>query len=288
MTSTILVLGATGMVGSHAARGLRERGATVRAFVRDAGRAATLLGPDIELAVGDLADAATLRRALVGVGRVLLCSANAPRQAELEIGAVDACAAAGVGRVVKISAKGAAVDSPVPFWAQHARIEDHLRRSGLPAVVLRPSTYASNLLAAAGSVAAAGRLFAPAGSAPIAFVDPRDVADVAVAALTADAPTGTIHTLTGPESLTFDEVAARWAAVLGRPVGYVDVPDEAALGSMVQSGLPEWLAAGIVAVFGQLRRGAAAATTDEVRAITGRPPRTVTEFLRDFAGAIAA
>ncbi len=203
--------------------------------------------------------------------------------------AVDACAEAGVDRVVKVSAKGAALGSPVPFWDQHARIEHHLRRSGLPAVLLRPSTYASNLLAAAGSVAAAGRLFAPAGSASVAFVDPRDVAGVAVAALSADeVAAAATHTLTGPESLTFDQVAARWSGVAGRDVAYVDVPDEAAFGAMVQAGLPEWLAAGIVAVYGQLRRGVAADTTDEVRAITGREPRTVTEFLHDFAGALAA
>ncbi len=77
---TILVFGATGMVGSHAARELRDARLSVRAFVRDEGRVAALLGPDIDLAVGDLTEPRTLRRALSGVDRVLLCTANGPRR----------------------------------------------------------------------------------------------------------------------------------------------------------------------------------------------------------------
>ena len=65
--------------------------------------------------------------------RVLLCLGNRPDQADLEVAAIDACRAAGVRRVVKISAKGAQPGSPVPFWDQHARIEDHLWRSGMAA-----------------------------------------------------------------------------------------------------------------------------------------------------------
>jgi hypothetical protein len=81
--------------------------------------------------------------------------------------------------------------------------------------------------------------------------------------------------------LTFTEVAERWGAVLRRPVAYRDVPDDAALAAMLEAGMPTWLAAGIVAVWGELRRGAASSTTDLVRLLTGREPRTLTEFLED-------
>ena len=213
---------------------------------------------------------------------MLLCLANRPDQAGLEVAAIDACRTAGVRRLVKISAKGAQIGSPVPFWDQHARIENHLWASGLAAVVLRPSTYTSNLLASAGAVAATGRLFAPAGSAPIAFVDPRDVASVAVAALLDPAHDGRTHTLTGPQALTFAQVADRWSATIGKPVEYVDIPDEAARASMLGLGLPPWIVDGIIAVFGQLRHGAASAVTDQVPRILQREPRRVEDFLRTF------
>ena len=91
MKSTVLVLGATGMVGSHVARSLFDHGEPVRAFVRDPVRAAQLLGSTMPLAVGDLTDPVTVRSALDGVDRVLLCLANRPDQAQLEISAIDAC-----------------------------------------------------------------------------------------------------------------------------------------------------------------------------------------------------
>jgi uncharacterized protein YbjT (DUF2867 family) len=282
MKSTVLVLGATGMVGSHVARSLSDRGEPVRAFVRDPGRAAQMLGGTVPLAVGDLTEPATLDTALDGVDRVLLCLGNRPDQAHLEISVIDACRRAGVRRVVKISAKGAQVGSPVPFWDQHARIEDHLRRSGISSVILRPSTYASNLLASAQPVQAMGRLFAPAGTAPVAFIDPRDVAAVAVAALLDPAHDGHTYTLTGPEALTFAEVAERWSTVIGQPVEYVDIPDEAARAAMLEAGLPPWLTDGIVAVFGQLRHGVASTVNDQVQQILGRRPGAVGDFLRAF------
>jgi uncharacterized protein YbjT (DUF2867 family) len=282
MKSTVLVLGATGMVGSHVVRELAERGEPVRAFVRDPGRAAQLLSDTVPLAAGDLTEPGTLDAALEGVGRVLLCMGNRPDQAHLEISAIDACRRAGVGRMVKISAKGAQVGSPVPFWDQHAHIEDHLWRSGIPSVVLRPRTYASNLLASAAVVGQLGRLFAPAGSTRIAFVDPRDVASVAVSALLEAGHVGRTYTLTGPQSLTFAQVAQCWGEIAGRPVEYVDVPDEAARASLLGLGIPPWIADGIVAVFGQLRQGTAAGVNDQVERILGRPAGPVEEFLRAF------
>jgi uncharacterized protein YbjT (DUF2867 family) len=76
-------------------------------------------------------------------------------------------------------------------------------------------------------------------------------------------------------------VAADLPAATGRPVGFVDVPDEAARAGLLQSGEPDWFADTLVMLFGALRRGVAAQTTDGVRTLTGREPRTFAEFARD-------
>src|SRR4028119_327754 len=112
----VLVTGATGNVGSRVVGELRDLGVPVRAFVRDADMAATMLGDGIEIAAGDFSDAASVRRALEGVEGVFLACANDPRQVEDEAGGVDAAAGAGVRRIVKLSALGAEVGSPVAFW----------------------------------------------------------------------------------------------------------------------------------------------------------------------------
>ena len=137
---TILVTGATGNVGSAVVAELGDRGLPVRAFVRDPDRAAAILGPDVELAVGDFPDPASIRAALEGIEVVFLACANVPPQVEYEIRVIDAAARAGVRRLVKLSALGAAPGSRVAFWDWHARIERHLEASGVPWVNLRPAT----------------------------------------------------------------------------------------------------------------------------------------------------
>jgi uncharacterized protein YbjT (DUF2867 family) len=284
----VLVTGATGVVGANVVRELQRRGIPVRAFVRDPARAGAVLGDEVEIATGDFADRASIRAALDGTHRVLLCSPNHPQQVEHETNVIDAAAAAGIGLVVKIGANGARIGSPLQFWDAHGRIVEHLRESGLPTVVLQPSTYTSNLLASAQAVAHTGRLFAPAGDAAVSMIDPRDVAAVAALVLTEAGHEGRTYTLTGPAAVTYHDVAAQLSAAIGRPVEYVDVPDQAARDAMVGAGLPAWTADRILVLWGLLRSGAAALTTDVVRVLTGRDARTVREFARDHAAAFRA
>ena len=103
---------------------------------------------------------------------------------------IDAAAQAGVRRIVKLSARGAAIGAPVAYWHWHALIEQHLRASGVPAVMLQPGFLMTNLLGAAEHVRQQGMLFAPAAGARIAMIDPADVAAVAAVALTTDGHDG--------------------------------------------------------------------------------------------------
>jgi uncharacterized protein YbjT (DUF2867 family) len=279
----ILVTGATGHVGSHVARLLRERGATVRAFVRDRDRAAARLDAGIELAVGDFEDRASLRAALAGTDTLFLASANHPRQAEHEMTSIDAARDAAVTRIVKLSAIGAETGSPLSFWDQHGRIEEHLQRTGLPAVVLRPSGYMQYLLASADQIRQHGALFAPLAGAANALIDTRDVAAAAVIALTTNAHVGQTYVLTGPELLTYDRIAAEIGSAVGRPVVFVPVSDDDARQAMRASGMPSWLAEQLVIMMRLQRGGAAAAVTDTVRRLTGREPRSWRDFVRENA-----
>ena len=283
--TTVLVTGATGTVGSAVVSELGERGATVRAFVRDPGKAAAILGEDVELAVGDLGDPESVRRALDGVDRVFLACANVPGQIGYESNAIDAAAQADVERIVKLSANGAEIGSPLSFWDWHGRIEEHLARCGVAAVVLRPSNYMTNLLASADAIAHTGKLFAPAGGARIAMIDPRDVAAVAAVVLTEDGHDGQVHVLTGPEALGYDEVAAALSDATGRPIEFVDFPEKAARQGMLEAGVPEFVADFLVRLFGALRAGAHALPTDTVREMTGGNPRELKDFARERADA---
>ena len=283
----IVVTGATGQAGSEVVRALAARGDRVRAFVRDPGLARRKLGEHVELAVGDLADPRSVRAALDGAGTLFLSCADDPRRVGWETSAIDAAVAAGVRRIVKLSAVGAEPGSPVTFWDWHGQVEEHLRASGTGWVILRSSWYMSNLLAAAAQVAAEGRLYAPAGQARVAMIDPRDVGAAAAALLLARAASpgheGQTYLVTGPEAITFAQVAAGLSAATGRGIEFTDIPGEAAEQAMIAGGVPAFAAGQIVRIFAQLRQGADRRVTATVQALTGSAPRDFAAFARDHA-----
>jgi uncharacterized protein YbjT (DUF2867 family) len=283
----VLVTGATGNVGSVVVRELAARGLPARAFVRNPAKAAALLGPATELAVGDFADPASVRAALDGVDAVFLACGNVGDQVAYETTVIDAAARAGVRRLVKLSALGAGTGSPVVMWDWHARIERHLHASGVPAVVLRPRFYMTNLLALAAMVGSAGALFLPAEGVKVPMIDPADVAATAAAVLATDGHEGRIYELSGPESVTFHDVAARLSEATGRPISFVPVPDAAALQGLAEMGFPAFLAQAFVSVFAALRQDSAPQVTDAVHALTGRQPRHLAAFLAGHAARFA-
>ena len=280
--------GATGNVGSRVLQELRDRRVSIRAFVRDPAKAAEKLGDDVELAAGDFSDTASLRRALEGVDCLFLTSADGPQKVEHETAVIDAAAAAGVPQIVKLSTLRAQVGSPLPPFDWHGRIEEHLRRSMAPAVILQAGFYMSNLIASAEAIRQTGKLFAPADAASIAMIDPRDVAAVAAVVLATDAYEGQTYELTGPEAITYERIAEELSAATGQPIEFVDVSDEAARQSFVEAGMPNWLVEHLAGVFRVIREGALEQTTDTVRTLTGRKPRSFAEFAHEHAGLFQA
>lgn len=281
----ILLTGATGNVGSHLLSELSRGGHPVRALVRSAEKADTLRGYDCETAIGDFDDPASLHRACAGVDRVFLLSPAGERMAEQEKAVVEAAAAAhGQVRVVKLAAAGYH-QGRTALGEQHAAVVEHLRASGLPHTVLAPSVFMQNTLAWAGSISETGQFATPAGDGAVSHVDSRDVAAVAAHVLTTDGHEGASYTVTGPEALTYTQVAERFSSALDKPVRYQDVPPAAAREAMVAAGMSPWLADSLVELTTVYRSGGAAVTTDEVQKATGRPARSFEDFLRDHRAA---
>jgi len=283
--TTTLVTGATGTIGSTLVPLLAAAEGTVRALIRDPHRSERRWDARVEVRVGDFADRASLRSALDGADSVFLLCGNVPGQVDYECALIDEAVRAGVGQVVKLSARGAALGAPVAFWHWHALIEAHLQASGLPHVVLRPGFLMTNLLAATDQVRTQHALFAPAGAARIAMIDPADVAAVAAVALTGDGHHDNTYEITGPEAIGYQRVADDLSAATGQPVGYVDIPPAAAREALTTSGVPPFAVEQLLNVFEALRNGAQADPTGTVEAVIGRPPRPFATFARGHAAA---
>src|SRR5262245_24755212 len=224
--SRVLVTGATGNIGTHVVGILHRQGVPLRAFSRDKAAAEKKLGNGVEVAAGNFTDAESIARALDGIDLVLLSSSNHPEQASHEAAVIDAAAASAVKRIVKLSTVSAEIGSTSAFFDAHGRAEQQLKASGVPAVILQSSFYMSNLFAAAEPVRMMGEIFAPAGTARIAMIDPRDVADVAATALLTDRYDGETLHLSGSEAITYADVARVLSEVTGREVDYIPVPDD--------------------------------------------------------------
>jgi uncharacterized protein YbjT (DUF2867 family) len=115
-------------------------------------------------------------------------------------------------------------------------------------------------------------------------VDCRDVAAVAVAALTGEGHESRIYDVTGPEALSFEAVADAIAQAVGRKVTYVHVPPDYARKQMLAEAVPVWLADDMLMLFASIREGYGGAVTDTVLDVTGERPRSYLQFARDHAG----
>ena len=247
----------------------------MRALAHSEASAERLSGLELDVARGDLAKPESLAAVCRGVTRLFLLTPFSPEQEQLESGALDAAE-----RVVKVSAEFAADAEPIAVGRPHAAIERRLGESRLAATILRPTDYASNLLQVAEQIQT-GQIAYPAGEARLALIDPRDIADAALAALTAEQPiTGTFE-LRGPEYLTYAEVAERIGAALGRQITYHDTPPEAWRSTAIQAGLPTFYADALDEMYARIRQGRHDPHTNDIERLTGHPPRTLDEFLHE-------
>lgn len=281
--STILVTGATGTVGREVVPALRASGARMRVLVRDAAKADGLRAPDVEVAVGDYGDHASLRAAMHGVERLFLLVPPGPEATAQERALIDAAVAGGVRHVVKLSAIGADEAQPCAFLRHHGVAERMLHESGLAWTMLRPNGFFTNLSGSFGeSVARQGAIHAPAGSAPLSYVHPRDVGEVAAAMLAGGGHEGETHVLTGPEALGYADFARVLSEELRRRVLYVDVPPDAARQAMLASGMPPWFVEAVLDLYAYMRTAPEAGqVTDNVPRTLGRPATSFAEFVRE-------
>jgi NAD(P)H dehydrogenase (quinone) len=281
MSHPIVVTGATGTIGRRVVEGLLARKQPVTALVHSAAKAPALEALGARTAVGAFEDPASLERAFAGADTVVLITAANAHAAEQTIAAIDAAKRAGVRKIVRVSALKASPDGPTDNTRQHGRTEAALRASGLAFVILRPHLFLQNLLGSIPTITGQGKLFWATGDARMGMIDTRDVADAAVAAATTDRFDGETLELTGPASIDYHQVAAAIARGLGREVAYVPVPPEAAAAAVRAAGADEWTAGIIRDYCTAYARGWGDYTTDAVARVTGHPPRSVDDFVRE-------
>jgi len=279
----ILVTGSTGLIGSEVLRRVSQAGLSARALTRDMKKARQM--PGVTWIGGDLGKPETLPEAFEGASTLFLLTHYLEDMVELQHNAVVAARAAGVHHVVKVSAFAASDHSRAPIGRWHHQVEKELEESGLAWTFLRPHHFMQNLLAQAEYVIKDGVIFSASGDGKIPYVDGRDVA--AVAAVTLSAPEhhhGRKYVLTGSEAMSYRQAAEIIGAAIGKPVRFVDESPDEARARRVREGIPPAVIESILAIAAYQRAGGKTVTiTSTIADLTGRPPRTVAEFVREHA-----
>lgn len=284
---TVLVTGAAGLAGSAVIREFAQNGLPVRALVRSRARARAFeTFPTVEIVEGDMERPESVEAALSGVDRVLLISSSVPQMADTQTAFIDSAGKAGVRHIVKFSGLSAAdVGTPFIFGGLHADIEHYLEKSGLAWTHLRPAQFMTEYLREVPTIVGHGGLFLPFGEAKLNPVDVPDIAKAAVALLTTAGHEGKTYAMSGPESLTMDDVAAQITAAIGKSVHYIRVTREERRHALLQAGVPPLFVDALDEQAGMRLQGAEETVHLETHTALGIDPTPFSEFARRNAGA---
>lgn len=278
MSGQILVFAANGNVGQPLVAALLAKGEQVKA----ASRTGTAVGGAQGVAV-DIDDPSTLARAFEGVDRVFLLAPTGSLDITGRLLPVIEAAVARKVKVVLMTALGVDADEAIPY----RQVELALERSGTPFVIVRPNWFADNFHTFWKPGIDHGVIAVPAGDGKTSFIDTRDIAESAAAALTTDRFDGRAFNLTGPEALSYGEAAAVLSRVTGKAIAYTPVDDDGFVGILTGAGVPEPYARFLATLFHPVREGWTARVTGDVETLTGHAPRSLATYAQDNAARLA-
>jgi len=280
----ILVIGGRSKIGSALILELMSRRDQVKALMRPGEVGSFPEG--VKTVGGDLADTGSLAAAMRGADEVFLLCGPVENEYALNRNAIDAAASANVRLLVRSSILGGDGSAQSTFASDHGACDDYLRDSGLDFTIIRPNLFLQNITETTiPSIDTDGRFYVNAGDARISMVDTRDVAAVAAVALTEPGHENKEYDVSGPEALSYADVATAIGELQGRSVSYVEADDDTTRGVLLGYGLNGWLAGALVDLYQDYRRsgpdGYASKIIDTVQRLTGRPARSLRALLSE-------
>lgn len=284
----IVVIGATGTIGRELLNSLIQANVPVRAISREPDKLRIQMDAGdhrhVEIVQADASDASALRSAFQGARQLFLSMSNSPRQVELESNVIRTAIKAGIEHIVKISSPLYNPLAPVEIARWHLEIEALLIHSGIMHTILRPFAFMQNLLRLTGPIRKHNAFFGSMGNSVCNYIDCRDIADVAAEVLTNHKNAGRIYTLTGSEVFNYEQIAAKFTAMLGRPITYINMDSNTQHRSLMeQDRMPLWLANHVVEIQA-MSVAIPEHPTDTVERLLGKAPRTLDAFLEEHIG----
>ena len=282
----ICVTGAGGTVGSEVIKQLEASKTPFRAAYFSENKASAARSRGIDAVIIDYNKPQTLETAFRGCDKLFLLGPNEQNQTQLEVNAVEAGKAAGVRHIVKLSVLGADQEDFL-LSKIHRPVEKAIQSSDIAWTILRPNGYMQNVVTYMGdTIRSQGAFFTASGDGKISHVDVRDLAAVAVKALKEPGHEGKVYSLTGPEALTYDDIAKELSKALGRTVNHINLSPSDLKNGMLATGTPEWFTDMLLDLERYYREQRASIITGDIKKVIGRDPIEFEQYARDYASAL--
>ncbi len=271
---TVLIVGASGTVGSELVRLLKADGYQTRAVTSQKAK----VGPGQVYA--NLATGEGLSAAFEGVDRAYLLSPPGyADQYKILSPLIQEAKRRGLKKVVLMTAMGANANEASPL----RRAEVELEKSGLTYNIIRPNWFMQNFNTFwVQGIREQHVIALPAGTARTSFIDARDISAVAARLLVDDSLSGKAFDLTGPAAVTHAEAAAAISSATGLSVRYQDIEPKVLKDGLLSAGLPADYVDFMILIFGFLKEGYSAGLTSSVKDILGREPHSLTQYVQDY------
>ncbi len=276
----ITVFGATGTTGAPLVDTLLAKGASVRAVTSAPSKLDALRAKGCEAVAADFTDPAALAQACDDAEKIYLVTPAHLNMRQWKANVIEAAKAAGVRHIVVATGLGASPKAGLTFGKWHSETQELLKQRGLEWTFVQPTYFMQNLLWQTGNIAKDAVYYDDLGG-PVAWIDARDIADVAAEALTAPGYEGKALGLTGPEALTGEDIAALLSRVTGRTVTCAPLSAENAKAGMVAGGMQDEVARAMVELASIAPKGYLAGIETTVSDVMGRPARRFADFVAE-------
>jgi NAD(P)H dehydrogenase (quinone) len=279
MKKTILITGATGTIGKEIVNQLKDNAAVkLRACYHS--QKPEIEG--VEWVKLDYSKPETITAAFSEVDRAFLLTPFTDKTVKHVGMLVDAAKNAGVRYLVRLSAQGADEKAPFLPGKWHWQSEQLVKKSGIRYTIIRPTFFMQNFITAYGdTIKSQNSIYSPAGDGRAGFIDPYDVAAVAVKLLISEGHDNKTYELTGPEAISYADAADTLTKVLGRKITYVNISPEDARKNLEKMRMPDWMIEALLGLADIIKKGYTSSLTENVEKVTGNKPRTFEVFAKN-------
>ena len=287
---SILVTGASGNIGSEVVKQLLAvtPAVSIKAAVHSRQNVKNVKDGDrVKVIPIDYNELDTLREALKDVDKLFLLTPDVSNAPDLASNAVSEAKKVGIRHIVKQSVMGADLEADVGTMRLHCQVEKIIEQSGIPFTFLRPNEFMQNFINFySPSIKGNNAFYIPLEDAKVSLVDVRDIAAIAVESLIdEDKHKNKTYLITGPEALSYHQVAEVLSNATGRKISYVNISEEEAKAAMKEIGMSDWLINTVSELSDYFRKGKASEVSPAVEEVTGRKPISFSQFANDYADA---